>query len=186
VSEAAAQYGYFFVRGWLKFPDTLPLELCDATLCVATIALFTLNPLSVDLAYYGAMAGTSMALLMPDLWEPFPSYATVQFFIVHGLVITSVLYLIWSGQARLRPGSSWRALLALNIFASLVGTIDFLFGANYMYLRAKPQNPSLLDFFGRWPWYVVTAELVALALFTLLYLPFRSHRGSPTGSLPPS
>jgi uncharacterized membrane protein YwaF len=73
-------YGYLAARGWLSFPDSLPLELCDATLCLTVISAFTLNATAFDLTYYGALAGTSMALLTPDLWEPFPSFSTVQFF----------------------------------------------------------------------------------------------------------
>lgn len=165
-------YGYLGVRGWLNFPGSLPLELCDATLCVTVIASFTLSPAVFDLAYYGALAGTSMAILTPDLWEPFPSFSTVQFFIAHGLVVVAVLFLVWSGEARPRPGSVWRAMFALNVFAAFVGCFDFFFRTDYMYLRAKPENPSLLDYFGPWPWYIAVGEVVALVLFTLLYAPF--------------
>jgi hypothetical integral membrane protein (TIGR02206 family) len=169
-------YGYLAVRGWLTFPDSLPLELCDATLVLTLIAAFTLNATAFDLAYYGALAGTSMALLTPDLWETFPSFSTVQFFIAHGLVVITVLYLIWSGQARPRRVSVWRALLALNIFAGFAGTFNFVFRTNYMYLRNKPENPSVLDYFGPWPWYLAVSEVFALALFVLLYLPFWRRR----------
>ncbi len=171
--NAIVWYVYLAVRGWLTFPGSLPLELCDATLCVTVIASWTLNATAFDLAYYGALAGTSMAVMTPDLWEPFPSFSTVQFFIAHGLVIVAVLYLVWSGEARPRPGSIWRAMLGLNVFAAFAGLFDFIFGTNYMYLRAKPDNPSLLDYLGPWPWYVAVCELVALSLFALLYLPYR-------------
>jgi hypothetical integral membrane protein (TIGR02206 family) len=169
-------YGYLAARGWLRFPDGLPLELCDATLCLTVISAFTLNAMAFDLAYYGALTGTSMALLTPDLWEPFPSFSTIQFFIAHGLVLAAVLYVVWSGEARPRPGCVWRAMLALNILATIVGTFDFLFHTNYMYLRSKPENPSLLDYFGPWPWYLAVSEIVALALFALLYAPFGLRR----------
>jgi hypothetical integral membrane protein (TIGR02206 family) len=169
-------YGDLAARGWLTFPNSLPLELCDVTLILTIIAAFTLSAAVFDLAYYGALAGTSMALLTPDLWEAFPSFSTVQFFIAHGLVVVTVLYLVWSGQARPRPGSIWRALLALNIFAAFTGTFNFILRTNYMYLRAKPENPSLLDYFGPWPWYIAVSELFALALFVLLYLPFWRRR----------
>lgn len=172
LANAIVWYVYLAIRGWLTFPDGLPLELCDATLCVTVIASFTLNPTAFDLAYFGALAGTSMAVLTPDLWEPFPSFSTVQFFVAHGLVVVAVLYLVWSGQARPRPHSIWRAMLALNIFAVFTGTFDAVFGTDYMYLRAKPDNPSLLDYLGPWPWYIVTTEFVAVGLFTLLYLPY--------------
>ena len=177
--NATIWYVYLALRGWLTFPGSLPLELCDATLCVTVIASYTLNRTAFDLAYYGALAGTSMAVMTPDLWEPFPSFSTIQFFIAHGLVIVAVLYLVWSGEARPRRGSIWRAMLGLNVFATFAGLFDFLFRTNYMYLRAKPDNPSLLDYVGPWPWYLATCELVALSLFALLYLPYRFQRSEP-------
>ena len=170
--NSIARYGYLAARGWLTFPYHLPLELCDATLCLMIVALLTLNATIFELAYYGALAGTSMALLTPDLWEPFPSFSTVQFFVAHGLVLVGALYLVWSGQARPRPGSIWKAMLGLNIFAAIAGTFDLFFKTNYMYLRAKPRNPSLFDFLGPWPWYLAASEGIALGLFVLLYLPF--------------
>jgi hypothetical integral membrane protein (TIGR02206 family) len=173
VLNSTIWYGYLAARGWLQFPGSLPLELCDATLVLTIIALLTLSPLGFDLAYYGALAGTTMALLTPDLWEPFPSFSTVQFFIAHGLVVVGVLFLVWTKQARPRSGSVWRAMLGVNVFAALVGGFNVIFGTNYMYLRAKPENPSLLDYLGPWPWYLLSAEVVALLLFTLLWLPFR-------------
>ena len=117
-----------------------------------------------------------MALLTPNLWEQFPSFATVQFFAAHGLVVTAVLYLVWSRQARPRRGSVGRAMLAVNCFAAFDGAFDAIFKTNYMYLRAKPENMSLLSFLGPWPWYIVSSEAVALGLFLLLYLPFRRGR----------
>jgi hypothetical integral membrane protein (TIGR02206 family) len=176
--DSTLYYGNLALHHQLAFPNYLPLELCDATLCLIIIALFTLNQAIFDLAYYGALSGTAMALLTPDLWEPFPSLSTVQFFIAHGLVVTACLYLVWSRQARPRPGSVGRAMLALNIFAAIVGTFDLIFKTNYMYLSAKPQNASLLDCLGPWPWYIVASEGVAFALFLLLYLPFRASAKS--------
>jgi hypothetical integral membrane protein (TIGR02206 family) len=162
-------------HGQLAFPRNLPLELCDATLILMLVELFTLSPAVFDLAYYGALAGTSMALLTPNLWEPFPSLSTIQFFVAHGLVLSSAFYLVWSGQARPRPGSVARAMLWLNVWAGFVGAFDFLFKTNYMYLRNKPANASLLDYLGPWPWYISAGEAVALVLFLLLYLPFRGN-----------
>ncbi len=176
LADAAGWYAYLAWLHQLTFPNGLPFELCDVTLALVIIALLTASPAAFDLAYYGALAGTSMALLTPDLWESFPSLSTVQFFIAHGLAVTGVLYLVWSGLLRPRPGSVARAMLALNLFAAVVGTFDFYFKTDYMYLRAKPENVSLLSFLGPWPWYILGCEGVALVLFLLLYLPFRPAR----------
>jgi len=171
--DTIVYYGYLAWRGQLTFPDHLPMELCDASLFLIIVALFTLNKTIFDLAYYWALAGATMALLTPNLWEPFPSFGTVQFFVDHGLIVTGVLYLVWSKQARPRPGSIFRAMLVLNILAVFVGAFDYFFKTDYMYLRAKPQNASLLNFLGPWPWYILATEFVAFGLFVLLYLPFR-------------
>lgn len=170
--DSFVYYGYLIARGQLAFPDHLPLELCDASLCLVIIALFTLNRVVYDLAYYGALAGATMALLTPNLWEPFPSFSTMQFFVDHGLIVAGALYLVWSKQARPRAGSVARAMLAVNLFAVFVGTFDFLFKTDYMFLRAKPPNTSLLDVLGPWPWYIAVTEVVACGVFLLLYLPF--------------
>jgi hypothetical integral membrane protein (TIGR02206 family) len=171
--DSMIYYGYLVARGQLTFPNHLPLELCDASLCLVVIALFTLNKTVFDLAYYGALGGAAMALLTPNIWEPFPSFSTVQFFVDHGLIVAGALYLVWSRQARPRPRSVGRAMLWLNVYAALVGAFDLIFKTNYMYLRNKPPNTSLLDLLGPWPWYILAAEAVAWLVFLLLYLPFR-------------
>jgi hypothetical integral membrane protein (TIGR02206 family) len=172
----ALYYGNFAVHGERMFPGHVPLELCDLSLWLVIFALLTLKPAIFDLAYYPALGGASMSLLTPNLAEGASLFLAVQFFAVHGLIVTSVLYLVWSGQARPRAGSVARTLLALNIFAVLVGTFDFFFKTDYMFLCAKPQTVSALDFLGPWPWYIVTGEGVALGLFLLLYWPFRRDR----------
>lgn len=64
-------------------------------------------------------------------------------------------------------------MLAFNILIALIGTFDFIFKTDYMYLRAKPETVSLLTFLGPWPWYIVAGDGVAFTLFLLLYLPFQ-------------
>jgi hypothetical integral membrane protein (TIGR02206 family) len=88
-------------------------------------------------------------------------------------VVAAVLFLVWAGALRPRPGAWWRAFLAVNAYALAVGAFDLAFGTNYMYLREKPAAGSLLDLLGPWPWYLLAGDAVALALLWLLDLPFR-------------
>jgi hypothetical integral membrane protein (TIGR02206 family) len=170
---SAAYYGYMALHGNKMFPGYLPMELCDYSLWLLIVALLTLKPAIFDLAYYYALAGATMSLLTPDIVEPFPVFLSVQYFADHGLIVAAVLYLIWTRQARPRPGSVARAMLAVNIFAAFDLTFDLIFKTDYMFLRAKPETVSLLTFLGPWPWYIIATEPVALALFLLLYQPFR-------------
>ncbi len=173
LADTAAWYGYQVYLRQPIFPRNLPLELCDITLLLTIAVLLWKSALLFDLVYYWALAGTSMALLTPDLWEQFPSLATCQFFFAHGMVVAAVLFLVWSGQMRPRRGSVRRAMAGLNLCALFDGIFDARFHTNYMYLAQKPENASLLNLLGPWPWYLAGTEGVALALFLLLYWPFR-------------
>jgi len=178
VANELAWYGYRLYHEGFRFPEALPLQLCDLTLWLAIAAAFTLRPWTFDLAYHWALGGTTMALLTPDLWEAFPSYPTVYFFLAHGGVVALVLFLVWGRVTRPRPGSFWRAFFVLNIYASAIGAFNLMFHTNYLYLCEKPESASLLTWFGPWPWYILPAEVVGLALFALLGLPFRRRRSA--------
>ncbi|MGP0072493.1 MAG: TIGR02206 family membrane protein [Bryobacteraceae bacterium] len=168
-------YVYRIHAEGFRFPNALPLNLCDVMLWVTVAAAYTLRSLAFETAYYAGLAGMSMALLTPDLWAPPWSYPTIYFFLAHGVALATILTLLWGRLATPRPGSWWKALLILNAYAALVGSFDAIFKTNYMYLRQKPASASLLDYFGPWPMYLIGGELVALALFWLLWLPFRNH-----------
>lgn len=159
-------------KSW-QFPGTLPLQLCDLILWMTVLAMLLRLQWAFDFAFLAGLVGTSMAILTPDLWEPFPSYPTVYFFLAHGGIVLCVLYLWWSGQMRPRTGCVWRVLATLNAYALAIGLFNWKFGTNYMYLCRKPESASVLDYLGPWPLYILCGELIGLAFFWLLWLPFR-------------
>ena len=54
-----------------------------------------------------------------------------------------------------------------------------LFDGNYMFLREPPEDGSLLDLMGPWPWYIASAAALALVLFWLLDRPFDGRPEAP-------
>jgi hypothetical integral membrane protein (TIGR02206 family) len=177
--DGVGWYVFLAAIGQPVFPVQLPLEVCNIAVYLIAIVLLTLNEAVFDVAYYWALAGTTMALLTPDLRGPFPSLSTVQYFVAHGIVVSAALYLVWSRLIRPRRGSVLRAMIASNLLALFDGAFDAVFKTDYMYLAVKPQQVTLLSYLGPWPWYVLAAEPVALALFLLLYCPFwRTKRGT--------
>ena len=153
--------------------DSLPLQLCDAAIFVAAAALWTRNPLLVEVTYLWGLAGTIQALLTPDLPQHFPSYPYFQYYIAHGGVVAAALILVVGLRIHPRP---WAVLKVAGItlaYVAFVGLVDALTGADYMYLRAKPPSATLLDAFGPWPWYIGSAAVVGVALFAVLDFPFR-------------
>lgn len=168
-----AWYAYYVHRGWFTFPYSLPLHLCDLVLWLTIYTSFTLKPWSYDLVYYWGLAGTTMAVLTPDVSTPVLSYLTLSFFAAHGGIVTTILFLTWSKQMRPRAGSMWRALLALHLYAGFVGLFNIIFDTNYFYICQKPGEASLLDYMGPWPVYLLVGDVLGLLFFWLLSLPFR-------------
>jgi len=166
-------YAFRLSREGFRFPEGLPLHLCDFMLWLTVAAALTLNRRVFEVAWFAGIGGASMALLTPDLWAPLASYPTIYFFLAHGFVVVTLLTLLGSGQAALRPGCVWRAFAIVNAYAAAVGIFNLIYGTNYMYLCRKPPSASLLDYLGPWPVYVLAGEAVALAAFWLLYLPVR-------------
>jgi hypothetical integral membrane protein (TIGR02206 family) len=151
----------------------LPLQLCDASLWATVLACATAAPWLVEFSYFAGLAGAGMALLTPDLWSPWPTYPAIEFFIAHGAIVIGAAALVFGGIAPLRPGAVWRAFGILLAYTAVIGTFDAIFQANYMYLRQKPGNASLLDSLGPWPMYIIAGAIVGLGLFWVLWLPAR-------------
>jgi hypothetical integral membrane protein (TIGR02206 family) len=82
---------------------------------------------------------------------------------------------------RMRPAERavLRVSIATAIYAAAVGAVDYVTGGNYLFLRDLPPTRTLLDYLGPWPWYIVTLTVLAVTVFTLLYLPFAHQSRSP-------
>ena len=150
----------------------LPLQLCDVALIAAVVALLTTHRAAAELAYFWGLAGSLQAILTPDLREPFPHYWWIQFFLSHCGVVLCAVYLAVTGRVQPAARSVWRVFGWTNVYAGLVGFINWSAGSNFGYLAHKPMQPSLLDHLGPWPYYIGGMELIALASFYVYYAPF--------------
>ena len=178
---------YDLVETWIRWivldlplSHVLPLHICGILFYVSAYTLWTRRPLAYEITYFWTFAGTSHSLITPDVATGFPTFRYFSFFISHGLLILAALYATFVLRLRPRPGSVWRALVAINLFAFGVGAANLVLDTNYMFLMAKPQASTLLDFLGPCPWSLLALEALALTSFTLWYLPFwlRDRLGS--------
>jgi hypothetical protein len=103
---------------------------------------------------------------------------TVLFFVLHGLVVVIVLYLLWSGSL----AAATRIDVAIVRRAELVHAIRAggkLAARHQLHVPdAEAAQPSPLDYMGPWPVYILAGEVVALARF---YVPsgYLSREGQP-------
>jgi hypothetical integral membrane protein (TIGR02206 family) len=163
----AEQIAYLVTGEW-SAELNLPLQLTDAVTFVSIMALWRPRPLLIELLWFWALTASLQATLTPDLAQAFPDVRYFTYFAVHAgaLVALSLLVLGWG--ERPRPGGMWRAYAATLAWAGLAALGDLITGGNYMFLRHKPEQASLLDLMGPWPGYIAVAAVVALALFAAL------------------
>src|SRR5262245_44731066 len=133
------------VDGTWSVRTHLPLHLTDAVTIVAVVALWTSRPLLVEVVYFWALTASLQAVLTPDLGQPFPSIFYFTYFVTHIGVVVAACLLVFGLRMTPRPGAVWRVYAITAAFAAVVGVADLITGANYMYLRHKPERSSLLD-----------------------------------------
>jgi len=172
--------GHFATHEEEPWHELLPLHLCDWATFTGVVALVTRRPLAFELTWFWAMAGTTQALLTPDLAVRPPEISWYTFYLSHGGVVAAALLLTWGAGMRTRPWAAFRIFAWSQLYLATVLGLNGLLGTNYGYLCAKPENPSLLDHLGPWPWYLLSLEGLALALFWLLDLPFRLTERRPS------
>jgi hypothetical integral membrane protein (TIGR02206 family) len=168
------------VAGTFSAKTDLPLALCDAALVVAAAACWWRTPVLVELTWFWGLAGTLQAVVTPDLSAGFPHLVFIQYLAGHLVIVLAAVYLVVGLRIAPRRGTVVTTFAITVAYSALVGLVDALSGANYMFLRRPPGNWTLLRVLGPWPWYIPNAAGVALVLIGILDLPFwlaRRHDG---------
>ncbi|HEV7147899.1 MAG TPA: TIGR02206 family membrane protein [Pedococcus sp.] len=172
--DALVFLGTPVVQGGWSMRTSLPLALCDVALLVAAVVCWWPGwLLGVELTYFWGLAGTVQAVITPDLSAGFPQLVFFQFVVGHIGIVVAALYLVVGLQIEPRRGAVYRVFGLTTAYAVVLGLFDWGTGSNYMYLAAPPQRATLLSLLGPWPWYLLSATVVALVLLVLLDLPFR-------------
>jgi hypothetical integral membrane protein (TIGR02206 family) len=170
----------------------LPLHLCGLSVLLTAWTLAVRSYSAYEIVYFWAWGGTLQALVTPDLDRGFPDPAFVAFFLGHGLVIVGVLYATLVYRFRPRLASIFKSLGVLLLVVAVVAPVNLWLGTNYLFLCSKPEQASLMDFLGPWPWYILSLSGLAMLSSFIYYLPFllgdllaarsRARRLSPPSS----
>lgn len=158
--------------------QSLPLELCSISLIVVILLLWTGKKQLIDFVFFAGIGGALQAMATPVLDIGFPHFRYFHFFYIHISIILTALYFTWMKGYRPTFKGMMKTILALNLLLPIIMAVNALTQGNYMFLREKPLNGSLLDFLGPYPWYILSLEGVALIIFICLWLLFREWRHS--------
>lgn len=160
------------VTGLWNIQYNLPLHLCTISLLSSSFMLATNSYKVFEIIYFFGIGGAFQAIITPELFYTFPHFRFLHYFIAHFAIILAILYMIWVKQFTITFKSAIKSFIVLNGLAAVAFTVNYFTGANYMFLARKPATPSVLDWLGPYPWYILSLEVVAIFLFFLLCVPF--------------
>jgi hypothetical integral membrane protein (TIGR02206 family) len=165
-------YGVAIWRHELRLDSSLPMNLCDWAEIALIAALLTRGQFAYELGYFWGLGGTLQGVLTPPLYYDFPDLQFIFFFIQHGGVVASLLYLTLGTRMRPTPHSLPRVIVASFVYLGIAALVDWSLGLNYGFLRAKPLGQNLLTLMSSWPWYIPELVAAGIGFVLLYYLPF--------------
>lgn len=163
---------YLIGLGNYDISRDLPLFLCSFMALMIPIYTYSRKYWLYEVLFFWVVAGTTQGVITPDIAEGFPSFDYFRYWIVHLGLLMVMFYATWVLNNRPTFKSVFKSIIALQFYMLVMYCVNWGLGANYTYLNAKPDAPSLLDYMGDWPYYIVTAQLVIIPYFLLIYLPF--------------
>ena len=162
---------YWDYLGIWEIESSLPLHLCGLSAILSGLVIFWRKQMAYECLYYWGLPGAFHSLMTPEFTIGSSGLLFYEFYLSHGGIILSAIYLTFLLGMRPRKGSWWKVFLWSQLLIPIIGFVNFILDANYMYLCIKPiaKNPFL---FGEWPWYVLGIECAAIVHFFVIYLPF--------------
>ena len=156
----------------------LPIHLCRLANLLIPLVMVRRSYFFYEILYFWGLSGMFQAVITPDIAAGFPHFQYWRFWFAHHGMILALIYATVVYDMRPTITSVWKAMLAMNIFLIIAIIANLLLGANYFWICGKPVNelgehvPSLLDYLGPWPWYILVAEFIALANLLVAFVPF--------------
>jgi hypothetical integral membrane protein (TIGR02206 family) len=150
----------------------LPLHLCNVATLLTAYVLVRRSYQVYEIAYFWGMCGSLVAMLTPDLQSGFPSIFFVTFFLGHGLVVLGIVFATLVFEFRPTVRSMVKAIVVTAAYALAIAPLNIFLGTNYLYLRHKPEQATIIDYLGPWPWYLAALLAIAIVLCWMSLTPF--------------
>ncbi|AEB77184.1 membrane protein [Clostridium botulinum] len=171
-------YTWYIINDKLTLKECLPLYPCRISLILCIIIMYNKSKKIFDLLYFWGIGGATTALVFHDnSLYPFPHYMFIQFFISHGGILISVLFMMFIHNYYPNLNSLKKTFKWTIIYFFITIPTNYIVDSNYCYLR---ENRNLQIFK-----YTQNSIIVSLCtitsfflLFYLLYLPYKNKISS--------
>lgn len=164
---------YCWQSGIWDLKSNLPLHLCGISGLLSILLYFKYNETLANLLFYWGITGGIHSLLTPEFDLGNEGYLYYGYFVSHGGLILTSMFMIKHRGFKPLQGSWLKAFFHIQLAVLVIGMFNWTTGSNYMYLSAPPivDNPLII---GDWPWYILVFEALAFVHFLILYKLFRA------------
>ncbi len=171
ISRAVLIHPYLMYLNRWAVESSLPLQMCGVSAILAGVVMFTDNQWVYEFLWYWGIPGAFHSLLTPEFTSGKEGFLFMEYYLSHGGIIGAALFATIVLRRRPRKDSWWKVFLWSQLILPVIGGVNWLLDANYMYLCVKPivNNPFII---GEWPWYILGLEVAGLLHFLVVYLPF--------------
>ena len=171
ISRSVGIHFYWHYLGIWTIESSLPLHLCGLSAILSGLVLFWRKQWVYECLYFWGLPGAFHSLITPEFTIGSDGLLFYEYYLSHGGIIISAIYLTWVLGMRPRKGSWWKVFFWSQLLVPIIGFVNWALNANYMYLCIKPiaNNPFII---GEWPWYLLGIEFAAIIHFFIIYLPF--------------
>lgn len=160
------------LKGNYSLSKDLPLFLCSFMALFIFVFTNSRKYWLFEILLFWIIAGTTQAVITPDISIGFPSFDYFRYWIVHLGLLVIIFYAIFVFKMRPTWKSMFKSFLTLQVYMLLVFCVNYILGGNYSYLNKKPSSASLIDYLGEWPVYLLVIEVFLIPYFLIIYLPF--------------
>ena len=172
-SQQTLLYAWYLTSGSFALKESLPLYTCRIAIIVSVFMLLKPRQWMVDLVYFWGFTGSLIALLSPDTSTfTYPHFMFLQYFVGHGLLIFTSIYMIKIKGFDIDIKSFFRVFKVTAVYIITIIPVNYITGGNYAYLSGKPQTATVLDFLPPYPYYIPIIIFFMIWIFFMALLPF--------------
>ena len=179
-------------------PNALPFHLCSMQIFIVFYITFAkpspTRDKVISFSVPAALLGGIMAMLIPTDGVDFRDPLAYQCFVYHAGLVWLALYFLRTRQVDMGRKAYGRNLLILLCLAAIgiyINGAFFVYSTNFLFLTRPPlEGLPYLNLNGGWYVYLLRLAALAVALMTLVHLPFiilerREEKGEKRISVSP-
>ena len=168
---------WLYKCGITSISKLLPFHICALNIFFIPLSVFTTNVIIKEYTYAYSIIGGFLGIVCPSGVSgsyPIFHYQTIQTFIYHGLLIFIPIAMCMIGEIKPNYKNLYKVHIIFIIIAVFVGTFDYVFDENYMFIKYPPEVKIVEVLYKRLGdfWYSITHLVVCVLGSYISYIPF--------------